>query len=378
MSKKLLAGLFVFAVVALTVCMSSDLCAKSKKKVFKLSFGSMNSTATLSEQATIGWEKWIERESGGRIEITHYASETLAKAPDLYDAVESGICDMAAQYSHFLSGRIPVNEVTSLPGIFEWPGSMPASLTHMELYDKYPEIQAEYPDVKVLYFYYGAPTQIQTVTKPVRTMEDLKGMIMLEIGPWAQRAMKRLGGTPESLPPVENYDALVKGLADGISVNWAGADAFGYMDVIKYSTEVSLTQPGMLITVMNSNTWNRLPPELQKLFTGKNAYLASRVISYSIDKDDRTVRKNFNNKCRDAGLPEVYVLPAEEKARWLKVCDPLREEWVKVVSKRIGEVKARAILKDCLNIAEKHRYNGDDPESENTLREWLKLAGFEK
>jgi TRAP-type C4-dicarboxylate transport system substrate-binding protein len=378
MSKKLFICLLIMSTIASVVGLSSDICARKKEKVFYLTFGSMNSTAPLSERATIGWEKWIERESGGRIKITHYASETLAKAPDLYDAVESGICDMAAQYSHFLSGRIPVNEVTSLPGIFEWPGSMPASLTHMELYDKYPEIQAEYSDVKVLYFYYGAPTQIQTVTKPVRTMEDLKGMIMLEIGPWAQRAMKLLGGTPESLPPVENYDALVKGLADGISVNWAGADAFGYMDVIKYSTEVSFTQPGILITVMNLNTWNKLPPDLQKLFTGKNAYLASKVISYSIDKDDKSVREDFNKRSLKAGLPEVYVLPAKEKARWLAVCDPLKEEWVKMVSKRIGEEKARAILKDCFYIAEKYRYNGNDPESENTLQEWLKLAGYAK
>jgi TRAP-type C4-dicarboxylate transport system substrate-binding protein len=378
MSKKLTVGLLMLAAVLLIVNFSSDLCAKTRQKVFNLTFGSMNSTAALSERATIGWEKWIERESNGRIKITHFASETLAKAPDLYDAVESGICDIAAQYSHFLTGRIPVNEVSSLPGIFDWPGSMPASLTQMELYNKYPEIRAEFQGVKLLYFYYGAPTQIQTVTKQVTTMEDLRGMIMLEIGPWAQRAMKLLGGTPESLPPVENYDALAKGLADGVSVNWAGADAFGYMDAIKYSTEVSLTQPGMLITVMNLKTWNRLPPDLQKLFTGENAYRASKVISYSIDKDDKIARKDFNDKSLKAGLPGVYVLPSQERSRWLEVCEPLREEWINKVSRRIGKEKARDILIDCINIAEKYRYNGDDPETEKTLNEWLGLAGFEK
>ena len=376
--KKIFIGLLILVIFSISTAISSNVFAKTKQKIYNLSFGSMHSTSALSERATIGWEKWIERESGGRIKITHFGSEALAKAPDLYDAVESGICDMASQYSQFLSGRMPLSEVASLPGIFDWPGSLPATMTQMKLYDKYPEIRAEYQGVKVLYFYYGAPTQIQSVAKQVRVMEDLKGMVMLELGPWAQRAMKLLGGTPESLPPIENYDALAKGLADGISVNWAGASAFGYMDAIKYSTEVSLIQPGMLITVMNLNTWNELPPDLQKLFSGENALRASKVISYSIDKDDRLSRQEFNNKSLKSGLPEVYVLPADEKAKWVNTCKPLREEWINMVSRRIGEEKARAILNDCLNIAEEYKYSGEDTEAEKILTEWLRLAEFEK
>ena len=63
MSKKLFAGLLIVTSVALVVCMSSDVYARKKQKVINISFGSMNSPASLSERATIGWEKWIERES---------------------------------------------------------------------------------------------------------------------------------------------------------------------------------------------------------------------------------------------------------------------------------------------------------------------------
>ena len=134
----------------------------------------------------------------------------------------------------------------------------------------------------------------------------------------------------------------------------------------------------MFITMINLNTWDRLPPDLQRLFTGENAYRASRVISYSIDKDDRLSRDEFNKMSLKAGLPEVYIMPSEEKAKWVAVCEPLREEWVKMASKRVGEEKARAILKDCLDIADRYKYTGNDPESEKTLQEWLKLAGYEK
>ena len=45
-----------------------------------------------------------------------------------------------------------LNEVVELPLIF--PSSRAAALTHMALYEKYPELQAEFKGVKVL----GDPT----------------------------------------------------------------------------------------------------------------------------------------------------------------------------------------------------------------------------
>ena len=79
-----------------------------------------------------------------------------------------------------------------------------------------------------------------------------------------------------------------------------------------------------------------------------------------------------------SGLPEVYVLPADEKAKWVTACEPLREEWINIVSRCIGKERARALLKDCLNFAEKYKYSGEDTDTEEILNEWLEMAGFEK
>ncbi|MEH6473762.1 MAG: hypothetical protein V7752_21280, partial [Halopseudomonas sp.] len=45
------------------------------------------------------WQSWadaVEKDSGGRISVEMYPSQTLAKAPKTYDAVVNGIADIGA------------------------------------------------------------------------------------------------------------------------------------------------------------------------------------------------------------------------------------------------------------------------------------------
>ena len=41
------------------------------------------------------WTASIEQAANGRVKIVHYAGESLVKAKDQYDAVISGMCDIA-------------------------------------------------------------------------------------------------------------------------------------------------------------------------------------------------------------------------------------------------------------------------------------------
>jgi TRAP-type C4-dicarboxylate transport system substrate-binding protein len=338
-------------------------------QVFELSWVTMNPPSTDEwgeSRHKEAWANWIEHESGGRIKITFYYSASLAPVGEEYSAVKSGIADIGEQYTEFIPGRFPLNGVVTLPWIVDWPGATQAGLAHMHLYDKFPALQEEFKDVKLLFFWYGGPTEIQTVTKPVHTLEDLKGLSQITVGPYSKDVMKLFGAVPQSFPPVENYDAMAKGVADGINVNWAACRVFGYMELIKYSTQVGLTQPGYFSCVMNLDTWNALPADLKELFSGENCLEWAKVYGVFSDLNDKGSRAAMNKKFQEQGLPEIYVLPDSERERWQEITMPIKQKWVEKVNTLGLSVSGETILDEALKLVQEHKW---DPSLEKELKE---------
>lgn len=98
------------------------------------------------------WAKAVEKRSAGRIKVTFYPAQTLCKAKDNYDAIVSGLADIAFASIAYTPGRFPLSEILFLPYI----GSVSAqnsSRILQELYKKFPKIMAEYSEVKVLWLH---------------------------------------------------------------------------------------------------------------------------------------------------------------------------------------------------------------------------------
>jgi TRAP-type C4-dicarboxylate transport system substrate-binding protein len=236
----------------------------------------------------------------------------------------------------------------------------------MELYKRFPALQNELKDAKVLWIDYGGPTQIQTTKKPIHSIEDLKGLIQIEIGPYATDAMKLLGTTPVSFPPMENFDAMSKGVAQGISVNWDACNVFGYMDLIKYSTEVSVTQPGFFFNIINKNTFDKLPSEVKDLFNWENCVKMAKVFNWARDMSDKDARDLMDAKLKKQGLPGIYVLSESEREKWKSMTKSVNDVWLKKVG-----ADGPAILAEAKKLAEKYKWNSQlSAECENILHEW--------
>ena len=344
------------------------------EKVFNLSLSDIHPAEDpMNSVIAASWFKWLERESKGRIKMTLLHSAQAAPQEGQYDAARTGIVNIAVQVLPALPGRFPISEVVDLPFMFDYPSSRAQSLTLMALYEKYPELQAEFPDVKVLFFHASAGSELSTVKKQVRTMQDLKGMVLLSVGTYNNLALAALGATPELINPFESYDALVKGVLDGSTVNWMAQQVFGQVEAIKYSTETCMCVDPF-IEVMNLDTWNSLPADLQALFVGENAWRISELYGYRFDVDNGAARDAISEKYKTAGLPEVYTLPAAEKAKWLEKVQPVWEEWVKTAAAKVGEAKARAILEDAQKFAKQYsdeNFSAQEKQKDfDTLHDW--------
>ncbi len=120
--------------------------------------------------------------------------------------IESGTVDIGLAHIEYTLGRFPVTEACDLP--LGYPTGWISNQIVNDFYYKFKP--KEWDKVKVLWLHANSPSVLIT-KKPVRKMEDLKGMTIRAPGRIGE-VIAALGGTPAPTPVVETYDAIAKAL----------------------------------------------------------------------------------------------------------------------------------------------------------------------
>ncbi len=249
-------------VLLITFFMAMAFMCTGKRKSIVLRFAQQNPENGLSTvNAVEPWLKQIEEATGGKVKIQPFYGQTLAKGKDMWDATKMGITDIGWCFHGYWPGMTPVTDVISLPAL-PFTSAERGSQILWQLYEKFPEIQKEFTDVKVLLFYTSPPYTLITVNKPVHTMEDLQGMKIRMTGGPPTDMVKALGGVPMLIPMPDSYISLQKGVIDGMGAPWEAIHVWRFYEVAKYFTEVPF--PAVYFSlVMNKNKWDSLPKDVQ-------------------------------------------------------------------------------------------------------------------
>lgn len=265
------------------------------------------------------WGKDVEKRTNGRVKVNYYPAGTLVPAPQSYDAVTKGISDVGNHVLGYTVGRFPLTEVLDLP--LGYPNNTVPTKLANAFYAKFKP--KEFNDVKVLWFHAQAPGIIHTKTKPINKLEDLKGMKMRTYGSNA-KLMSYLGGTPVAMPMTDVYDALSRGVAEGLMCAYEATEGFRFGDQLKYTTENYATSySAVFAVVMNKDKWNSLPPDIQKIIDGMSPEYIEKYAAMwdDIEKSGKAYLVKRGNK--------IISLPKEEEAKWVEKAQPIFDDYVK-------------------------------------------------
>ena len=182
---------------------------------------------------------------------------------------------------------------------------------------------------KLLFFQPTPVQQIQSHTKPIKTLEDLKGLKVLARGGVNGEVIKAMGCIPVTMPVPEVYSALERGLLDVAPMNWEGTMAFKWFEVTKYRT---VLPKGLFITnlmcSMNWDSWNKLPKEVQKVISDLVGPDMAKASGSAIDGTAAHLRGVIEAYDKKIGNPAVYTLPEEEFMKWKTAVAPVGEKWM--------------------------------------------------
>ncbi len=267
-------------------------------------------------KAAIDFAKQIEIRTQGKVEVTAFPGGTLTKAPQVYDGVVKGISDMGNSCFAYTRGRFPVMAAVDLP--MGYPNGKVASRVADEFAKTVnpPELQ----DVKVLYVHAHGPGLLHT-KKPVKTLEDLKGMKIRATG-LSAKVVEALGGVPVAMPQGDTYESLQKGVVEGTFGPMEVLKGWKQGEVIDYTTECfSVGYTTAMFVVMNLEKWNALPDDVKKVIDELGA-LWTNVHGYvwdSTDEQGREFTKSLGN--------EIISLSDAESAKWREAVAPVLNEY---------------------------------------------------
>ena len=297
-------------------------------------------------QALVPWAKQVEKATNGEVKIQIYASQTLTKGKDTWSALKSGVADLGWCFHGYWPGLTPLADVISLPAL-PFKKAETGSEVLWKLYEKFPAIQKEFSENKVILLYTSEPYMLITTNKWVKTLEDLKGLKIRMTGGPPTEMMKALGGVPVLIPMPDNYLSLQKGVIDGMGSPWEAMHAFRLYEVVKYYTAVPF--PAVYFSIsMNKNKWNSLPETVQNAIMSVGGLAGSKFWGHNFFD---TAKQVVQEEAEKAGYPiNLYSLPDEERARWLEVGGkPIWEDWIKNMEKK-GKNDARDILNSALEM----------------------------
>lgn len=255
----------------------------------------------------------INKRTNGRVELSFYPGGILLTAPKMFAGVTQGIADIGFSHIAYTRGRFPVTEIFELP--LGFPSSFVAGQAYNDFYENFKP--PEWNGVHVFHFYTTAPALVQTTSKPIRTLEDLKGVKIRATGQ-SSEVVKALGGTPVPIEMPDLYESLRRGVIDGATLDLSPLKYYKFADVMKHVTASwRVGTIYIFYCVMNTNKWNSLPPDIKKIFTDAAFELREKqvVLWDQIGIEGRDYFKNQGG--------QIIPLSDAETAKWVNAVEPV-------------------------------------------------------
>lgn len=206
----------------------------------------------------------VKERTGGKFIMEPYAAGSLIPGPEVFNAVKRGMVPIGVTSSAYDLAQVPIfNIVAGLPLVFahEWEG------VYFHKWMGFEEMIQEdlLKNHGVLYFTDRIYTTELSLKKPVRTMEDFKGLKLRSSG-ILQKYLTSIGAAASMIPGGDIYTGLASGMLDG--AHWGavqGSSSMKFYELNKYHLRPALSVAATDIWVINKKAFDDLPQNFQEI-----------------------------------------------------------------------------------------------------------------
>jgi TRAP-type C4-dicarboxylate transport system substrate-binding protein len=312
---------------------------------FNMSLPAANKVSIFSEM----WQNEISSRTKGAVRFEYFPGASLTTADRVYEGVVTGVSDLGFSSVSDIPGVVPVTRLLDMPN--GYPSGYAATMAANEFYNEFRP--AEFDGVHVLAFYGTGPQVLLTSEKPVRTLEDAKGLVLGGDGV-ATSIAGLLGAAGYAAAQNEAYDLMSQGAIGATIAPREVLLGRQQAEVVKYVTQCfSIGSTGTMYLVMNKDRWDGLPADIQQVFTDVSQQFADywATVASALDYDAMAFFRAQPGR-------EVIDLSAEEAARWKTAVRPMIDEKLAAIDDAANGYEA--FLLDRIDYWTKHGLSGAD------------------
>jgi TRAP-type transport system periplasmic protein len=294
-------------------------------------------TSTWTDSAK-KFKEIVEQETGGAVQVGLFPNSQLASGNQTkeLEMLQSGAIDMTITSTIFYSGFEPKMTAVSMPFLF-------ANYEQVDKFLNGPLGQEIMDLVKAkgitgLALGENGFRQLSNSKRAVKTVDDVKGLkIRIPGMQMYTTAWKAMGANPVTMSFGEVFGALQQKVVDGQENDYEIFASSKFYEVQKYMTVWNYSY-GALIYGINTKTYESYEPELKAIVAKAAKEAAAYQIKLNRGKDDANLKT-----IKEKGV-DVYVVPAEELAKFKAATEPAYKEFEPIVGKDLLD-KFKALTK---------------------------------
>jgi C4-dicarboxylate-binding protein DctP len=180
---------------------------------------------------------------------------------------------------------------------------------------------------------------ISNSKRPIKNVEDFKGLKMRSFGRMGAATLKALGALAIVTASEETYTALQQGVIDGCTVPNIVFLARKYYDVQKYVSGAGMLNATLAFILVNKAWWEKLPADVRDELG---------AVIKRLEKEQRAEIEVDNKKVFDqiaAKGSQVHMLTVAEQAALKKALQPVYTEFTPAIGADLVKETQAAVEK---------------------------------
>lgn len=259
-----------------------------------------------------GFVKEVDQQTQGRVKIKVFWAQSLCKVMDMPECIKSGLADVGWLAHTYHPGYDELGNLMQVNNIF-YDGSGVEHVKNWIKFEKqYPEYRGSFAKQKMIpiaYRYYDT-NQIWS-KKPIRTLDDLKGLKIRSVGKFPQAAFSAVGAVPVYISAFEMYSSLQKNIISAISINTETGALFKLHKIAGHLTMVN-GAAGTGVFAMNLKKFDQLSPSDRKTLQRLGESLSLKLAKMVDDGRQAQLKKIK----KDAPGFSISHVPKSELEKW--------------------------------------------------------------
>ncbi len=252
------------------------------------------------------WIDWVEQVSGGSIRIRAIWSGALTTSDQSLLELRHGVADVAYIGPMYTPGGTHLIRIQS--GFYSGVKNFEQQVALYRCLQKTsPQYSREIEGLKPLAIQGGPLAGILTCSRPVRSLEDLKGL-RIRVTSDLLSTMHDLGADPIFLPMSEVYSAMAKGVIDGVVASLNTLKSLHFAEVAKYYTRLEVPRGAYPARAIGVDRWKSLSDSQREILE-----MSIPVWEAAIDNEimiDEAIGEAVGKRL---GIEFIDILPSEQK-----------------------------------------------------------------